>query len=189
MSVVTQLPFEVWCLILKKLDDDLIQVFKLKTVSKYFYEVSAYVLNHIFRIKLPSLQTIKRYRIDLHLIHHSHKRRWFDLFFDSTTIQDIDIIYRFIRHFSTVVPKNWQPTHKNSINHLARYYLDSHPLFDVHPDCKRINFHSNCPHFFESEKGPVECVKLMNQFEDRTTFIQCFHGNQNYCLLFNKFNP
>lgn len=170
------LPFELWCLIFAQFRDDVIQVFRLMEVSKSFRQVAIYVLNHTFKIKLGNPKSIKKCRVHFNFVYHSHHVDYFDLFYDSKSIVDIDIIYRFIRNFSTKVPKDWKPT-LHDCHYLNRYYPEqekNHKFIQV----------SFLKEVFKSQKEIDECVKLLNQLEQKTTFIQ----NQNYCLLFNKFN-
>lgn len=175
------LPFELWCLIFAQFRDDVIQVFKLTRVSKIFRQVAIYVLNHTFKIKLCNPKSIKKCRVHLNFVLYFSRNLpttdyLFDLFYDSKSIVDIDIIYRFIRNFSTVVPKDWNPS-PNNYHYLNRYYLEK--------EKNRIYICSRSyDQIFQSQKDCDECAKLLNQLEQKTTFIQ----NQNYCLLFNKFN-
>lgn len=185
-----ELPLELRSLILAELKDDLIQVFRLMRVSKSFHQDAIYVLNNVFKIKLPSSTnppSIKKCIIDLGFVYHSHEKESFDLYFDSgdDSIQHIDIVYRFIRNFSIVVKGKWMPSlgsHPRNVNYLTRYML----IPDALVDHKYIDMCSDEVRF-QSQKDCCECIELLNRLEEKTTFIKCLNENQNYCLLFNKY--
>ena len=190
---MTSLPLEIWCLIFKweRFKDDLRDLFLCLRVSKSFYEIIQFVLNHNFRIKGP--RNVKKSTISFINVCHrqleggTEKYHLYEMYCDSDVVKDIDILYQFFRHFSGRKHLNfWKPVLNPILN--VRNYFNCYFLRPPNSRNQRVigfGFNTNPNQFLKTKDEVDDCIKLLENLEQKTTLIRL--GVRCYCL-FEKFH-
>ena len=162
-------PSELVCFIFVQLGNDPRNVIKIQRVSKLFFDVAQYVLNHNFGIKRP--RRVKRLNLNLNQICHYDKYQELYLFVDFESIREIDIVFLVITKMS-IASQNWHPCIK-SINYPKMYYI--HPSFSETFPLQFVFCHDAfvLPNkYITTQKELDQIEEIFNKFKKQTVFIE-----------------
>jgi hypothetical protein len=148
-------PFEILCTIIEFLEN-IIDVFRIRIVSKVFKNVCDFVIQTTHNIEIP--KHIRKYKINFcpfmdvkpELTMAFLLSSPINIYLDDKRLNKNDIVYWHCTEFSTMVPPQWEPNVKEH-NYLRVYYLSELSQFHY---VMKYNYHTGyiIPNQFECDK-------------------------------------